>query len=339
MGAFGPDVEANERTSARCTRCARRAVYIGIAEAVILIALKVTLGLASGSRALVAASLYSLQDLVSAIIAGIGLKVSNKPPDRDHPYGHEKVEYLAVLLMSVMLLLGIVALAITSLASFFGNAAQSEPPTLLAVWVAGACAVACRLNAGHAECAGARLNSPALRSYGAHMEADYLSSAAVVVSVIGAKLGFPVLDHIVALLEAFHVIYLSGRMLGSAVNGLMDNGADPQLIDKLQRVVVGVESVARVRRATARWAGQRLLAQVEVEVPGDMRVLEADRVRGSVQHAVRTRVCRRSETFVRISPTSAARPDDQDETAHSGKGQASPGDHRPGSVKSEVASE
>jgi cation diffusion facilitator family transporter len=311
-------VEASERTHARCNRCARRVIYIGLAEAIILIVLKVTLGLASGSRALVAASLYSIQDLVSAIIAALGLRISNKPPDRDHPYGHEKVEYLAVILMSVMLLLGIVGLAITSLASFFGDPSQSEPPTLLAVWVAAACAVACRLNSGHAECAGTKLNSPALRSYGAHMDADYLSSIAVLVSVVGAKLGFPILDHIVAILEAFHVVYTSGRMLGSGLNGLMDNAVEPQLIDKLERVVVAVASVTRVRRATARWAGQRLLAQVEVEVPGSLCVADADQVRMGVQSAVRTNVCRRSETFVRISPPLAGPSDNRVEAAPDG---------------------
>ena len=315
MSLLDSNVDSSERMHARCIRCAQKAVYSGMAEALILIVLKVTLGLASGSRALVVASLYSLQDLISAVVAAVGLKISSKPPDQNHPYGHEKVEYLAVVLMSVMLLLGIVALAVTALASFFGNAAESEPPTMLAIWFAAACAVLGWLNARFAECAGTRLNSPAMRSYGAHMHADYLSSLAVIASVIGARLGFPILDHIVAILEAFHVVYISGQMLGSAINGLMDSAAAPPLIDKLERVIAEVEAVAHVRQATARWAGQRLLAQVEVDVPGDLSVSAAERVRAAVQRAVQTRVCGRSETFVRISPAAAERSAARAETA------------------------
>ncbi len=135
--------------------------------------------------------------------------------------------------------------------------------------------------------------------------ADCLSSIAVIISVIGAKLGYPILDHIVAMLEAFHVIYISGQMLGSAINGLMDTAAAPDLIDKLAEVIRKVESVSALRAATARWAGQRLLAQVDVELPGQLSVPDADRVRAAIQCAVRTRVCCRSDTFVRIVPASA----------------------------------
>jgi divalent metal cation (Fe/Co/Zn/Cd) transporter len=150
------------------------------------------------------------------------------------------------------------------------------------------------------------------------MHADYLSSIAVIVSVIGAKLGFRMLDHIVAILEAFHVIYVSGQMLGSAINGLMDSAADPQLIDRLERVIGEVKSVTRVPRVIARWAGQRLLAQVDVGVAGDMSASEADRVRADIQQAVRMRVCGRSETFVRISPAAPCQPDKRSATARAG---------------------
>jgi len=289
----------------RCTRCARIVIWVGITEALIFVVLKVALGLASGSRALVAASLYSMQDLVSSVVAAIGLKISAKPPDQDHPYGHGKVEYLVVVLMSLMILLGIVALAITALASFFGEVSATEPPAMLALWIAAVCAMSCWFLSRFQKCAGVRLNSPSLKSCAAHMHGDCLASILVVVSVIGAKLGYPALDHIVAILEAVHVVYVSGRMLGSAVNGLMDSGADPRLIETLRRVVGKTGSVARVRQATARWSGQTLLAQVDVEVPGHTRVPEADRLRAGIQQAVKAQVCRHGETLVRVLPVSA----------------------------------
>jgi len=304
LDPFGSNMDSPERRHARCLLCARRSAYFGIAEAIVFTVLKVFLGFVSGSRALMAASLYSVQDLVSAISAIAGMKISDRPPDSDHPYGHEKVEYLVVILMSLMLLLGIAALAVTSLASFFGDASASESPTMLAVWFSATCAVLCWIISGFANCAGIKLNSPALRSYGSHRHADLISSVAVVVGVVGGKMGYPIVDDIVAIIEVVHVVYTSGQMLGSAINGLMDSAADPRLIDKLVRVIGEVESVARVRRATARWAGQSLLTQVEVEVLGEMSVVDADRVRAGIQRAVRNRVCLRSDAFVRISPVS-----------------------------------
>ena len=154
------------------------------------------------------------------------------------------------------------------------------------------------------ECAGTQLNSPALKSCAAHMHSDCIASAAVVVSVIGARLGYPALDHIVAILEALHVVFVSGQMLGSAVSGLMDAAADPDLIERLKRVIGEVEAVALVRRAAVTWSGQTLFAQVDVEVVGHMIVPEADKLREGIQQAIRTRVYGHSETSVRVSPVS-----------------------------------
>jgi cation diffusion facilitator family transporter len=273
-----------------------------MAEALVFIVLKIGLGLSCGSRALVAASLYSMQDFLSSLVAAIGTRISARPADDDHPYGHGKVEYLVVVLMSLMILLGIVALAITSLAGFFGDVTTAEPPMMLALCVALVCGVACWLLSKRQECASRRLNSPALRSCSAHMHSDCIASVAVVVSVIGAKLGYPALDHIVAIVEAVHVVFVSGRMLGSAISGLMDVAADPNLIEKLKRIVGEVESVTRVRHAAVRWSGQTLVAQIEVEVPGRMPVPEADKLREGIGRAVRTRVCAHAEMLVRVSP-------------------------------------
>ena len=303
---MGPSEEAR----ARCRRCARITIYVAIAEAKIFMVLKITLGLACGSRALVAASLYSVQDLTSSLVAAIGMRISTRPADRDHPYGHGKVEYLVVVLMSLMILLGIIALAITSLASFFGDVTTAEPPRMLALWVALVCGTACWLISKRQECAGGRLNSPALKSCAAHMHSDCLASIAVVVSVVGARLGYPALDHMVAIVEAVHVVFVSGRMLGSAVSGLMDTAADPHLVERLISVVGKVETTLgrlhhkpRVRATAVTWSGQTLLAQIDVEVPGRMRVLEADKLREGIQQAVKTQVCGHSETLVRVSPT------------------------------------
>ncbi|TET34457.1 MAG: cation transporter [Planctomycetota bacterium] len=301
MDTVSSKAGSSEKQQKRCSRCGKIVIYIGIVEAMIFVVLKVTFGLASGSRALVAASLYSMQDLISSLVAAIGLKISGRPPDHNHPYGHGKVEYLVVVLMSVMILLGVIALAVTSLAGLFGGVSAAEAPTMMALWLALVCGMACWLLAHFQGCAGKRLNSPALKSCATHMHSDYIASIAVVVSVIGARLGYPALDHIVAIVEAVHVVFVSGRMLGSAVNGLMDAAAEPNLIEKLKRLIGEIKSV-RVRKATAGWAGQTLMARLDVEVPGNMGVKDADELRTRIQQTVKTRLCEHSETLVRILP-------------------------------------
>jgi divalent metal cation (Fe/Co/Zn/Cd) transporter len=87
----------------------------------------------------------------------------------------------------------------------------------------------------------------------------------------------------------------------------MDSAADPLLIEKLKRTVGEIESVIQVRQTAARWCGQTLFAQMDVEVPEDMYVPEADKVRAGIQQAVRAQVCDHSQTLVRILPGAVSR--------------------------------
>lgn len=271
----------------KCARCAKIFIYLCITEAVIFLVLKVTLGLSTGSRALMVASLYSLQDLVASLGAALGMTVSARPPDKTHPYGHGKVEYLVVTLTSIVLLLGILALMITALSDVFQPMATGGAPSAAAVWIALSCGIVCWTLSQMAHCTAGKLSSPALLSCSQHLHGDVVASVAVVVSVIGSHLGFAALDHIVAVAEAFHIVFMSGRMLGAAINGLMDASADPELIKRLCNAIQKVKTVLRIREISARWAGQSLLTQVSVEVEGQMKAAEADELRTQIEQVIR----------------------------------------------------
>ena len=295
-------MNASETKNIQCTRCLKLVIYIGIIEAVVFMVLKVALGLSTGSRALAAASLYSLQALIASIVVAVGLNISAKPPDRKYPYGHGKVEFVIVALISLVILLGIIALSITALSGIFGSPRTSEPPNLLALWFALICGVCCWILSRYTKCVAVHLKSPALHSCSEHVHSDFLASMAVVVSVIGAELGFAALDHIIAIIEAIHVVFVSGRMLGTAASGLMDSSVEPYLIEKLKRAVGAVEAVVRVRSVTGRWSGQTMLAEVSVEVPGRMKVAAAEKVRARIEEVVRVQGSGNSRTQVRILP-------------------------------------
>ena len=275
---------ANDRD--KCARCAKILVYQSMAEAVVFIVLKVGLGLACGSRALLAASLYSLQDLIGSMVAAVGMKISVGPPDRGHPYGHGKVEYLVVALTGFLLILGIFALVLAALAGSL--VAPGKPPDLLALWVAFLSGAFCWLSTKSLACAARKLNSPALRSCSQHFSGDMMSSVAVMASVVGARLGYPALDDIIATGEAVHIVFLAGCMVGAAINGLMDTSVPPDLLQRLNRAVEEVGPVMRVRDLRARWAGQMLVANVSVEVDGQVRVAEADDLCARIEEAIRT---------------------------------------------------
>jgi len=299
------DLDPAENVQLRCGVCSKRFIYLGMGQSLVFLVLKVWLGISSGSRALVAAGLYSLQDLASTGIAAIGLRISIPPPDRHHPYGHGKIEYLVVGFTSMMILLALAAISITSLATIFEEGAPGEEPSYVALWVALLSGVSCWLIAHYQECAAEKLNSPALNSCAVQFHGDVICSVAVVASVLCAKAGYQALDHIVAILEAVDVVAASGKVLASAIGGLMDSAADDALLEKLRKAAGEVEGVLAVQRVTARWSGQTLFSQIEVELSPRMTVAEADLLRARIRRFVRLHVCARGETLVRVKPSPA----------------------------------
>jgi len=291
-----------EKGQQRCIACIKPIIYAGTLQALVCIVLKITLGLSSGSRALVAASLYSIQDLISSLVAAIGLNISSRPPDRNHPYGYGKAESIVVGFVSLMLLLGVAAVVITSFETLWGEALAAEAPQMMACWIAGICATSSWLLSHWQKCAGNRLNSPALKSCATHMKNDTLSGIGVIISVLGAKLGFPALDHIVAIIEGVHVIYDSGRILLSAISDLMDAPSEPAVIEKLREAVGSAAAGLPVGTIAARWSGQMLLVDVTVKMPATAKVAQVEELHGRIRQAVSAQVCNRNQTFVRIVP-------------------------------------
>jgi cation diffusion facilitator family transporter len=250
-----------------------------------LAAVKILVGILSGSRALVAAAMYSINDVLSGIIFIVTLKVGTAPPDRKHPYGHGKAEFVAIALMSIILAVGVFLLLYFSLIDIVRGV--TAPPHFIALGVAIIALIANGLLAKKGFCAARFYKSPALHTIAEHNQADAYSSAAVLVGVGGAALGFHVLDQIVAVFEALHILWLGGCLLGKSLKGLMDHSLPPGQTKALERTVAAVEGVVEVVALRTRSAGTEFQADIIVGVPDKYSVDEAQQVCARVAERVR----------------------------------------------------
>ena len=267
-----------------CRSCGMQFAKLSLVVNLGLAALKVVVGLWSGSHALLAGALYSINDVLSAVAVVVSLKLASRPATATHPYGHGKAEFIAVGMVSMALAAGV--LIIVSYSAFDIGTGGVEAPHFAAMVVALICLVASSMLARRGFCVAEKLDSPALRTSAEHNRADAISSFAVLIGVGGATLGLHALDRFVALFEALHVVALSGALLAKALKGLMDTAlpsADLELVDRACRRVPGVTGLAFAR---SRRAGSEVWLTLGVVVAPELSVHQAHLLGARVQNAV-----------------------------------------------------
>jgi cation diffusion facilitator family transporter len=287
----------------RCQSCGTQFTWLNLIVNLALAILKGVIGVAAASRALMAGALYSINDVLSAIIAMISLRVARRPADQDHAYGHGKAEFIAVGIVSTILAVAVIFILFYSVADIIQGI--DAPPHLIAILVAAVTMATNEFLARRGFCAAERLGSPVLRTTAEHNRADAISSLATIIGVGGAKLGIHLLDPLVAIFETIHIIWLSGSLLGNALRGLMDTALPPAMVSRVSsacNLVPGVEGVLRLR---TRQAGPLPCVDVEVAVADHLTVLEAQAISHEVQRAVRSAMGRSTETQVKLRSTRA----------------------------------
>ncbi|MBF0144757.1 MAG: magnetosome biogenesis CDF transporter MamM [Magnetococcales bacterium] len=269
----------------KCVVCYEAVGWIGFATNLILSMLKLFIGVFSGSHALVADGLYSAKDVVTSVIIIVGLKVSRKPLDQEHPFGHGKVEFLLALVI------GLVLLVVTGLLFYFsaGNFLEGKhnAPHLIALWTA-------LLSVGinwflhrYTRCVSTEINSPVVELLSKHHLADGYSSMAVAMGIVGSHyLGIPWLDTVVAMFESIHLIYLSGEIFWNAFRGLMDTAAPRNVVERIRMEALRVQGVREVGEVRTRQVGQELWITLIIGVDPELTLMRAKSLAMKVEEAL-----------------------------------------------------
>lgn len=269
----------------KCVVCYESVGWIGFTSNLALAFLKMFVGLVSGSQALMADSLYSAKDVITSVLIIIGLKVSKKPIDKEHPYGHGKIEFI---------LSGVVSVIFIGATGFiFLYAAESllegehRAPHLIALWTAIFSVVANALLYAYTKCVSMEINSPMVNSLSKHHSADAMSSMAVAIGIIGAHyLGMPWLDSLVALFESVHLLYIGGDILWDSYQGLMDSSAPKEVIERIEKGTSQVKGVKSIELLRTRRVGQDLWIDMTVGVDPDQPLSEAKKISDLVEDTI-----------------------------------------------------
>lgn len=280
-----PGRAARRRTRRRDVEPGLRFAGLALAVNSLMAAIKIGVGLFSGSHAVLASALYSINDILSALAISVSLRVGNRRATKDYPYGFGKAEFIAVGIVSLTIAIGVFCMFFFSVVDIVLGV--DGPPHMVALTLAAASlGVSWTLSRkGHR--LAADLESPALMTSADHHQADAEGSFAAIIGVGGALLGFHVLDRVVAIFETLHIVALSGTLLAKAVKGLMDTALPEEDVELLEQVCVEVPGVERLVRIWSRRVGSDTWVDLAVAVPAGLTVERAHEVRKQVSDAVR----------------------------------------------------
>jgi cation diffusion facilitator family transporter len=291
-----------------------RAATISVASNALLIALKIAAGAITGSIAILTEAAHSAIDLVASVIALVSVRKADEPPDREHPYGHEKAENLAAAIEGMLILVGAAIIIYEATHRLVVGAEVEHLGVGLAV--IGFSAVA---NLGVSTYLGRRaraLRSAALEGDAAHLRTDALTSIGVFVGLgLVVITGSDVFDPIAALAVAVAIVVAGIRILTRSSRVLMDEAPPPEELDRIEAAIARArpEEMVGYHKLRARRAGARRYIDLHVQFRDGTTLEDAHGLAHRLRDAIEAEVPD-SDVLIHVEPEGALHDPDTRET-------------------------
>lgn len=281
---------------------------VGMVGNVLLTVFKIGVGISAGSASLVADGVHSLSDLAGDIGVLLALKASTRPPDQDHPYGHQHYETLGALGVSLLLVITGVLLGREAFARIIsGEAVRPEAPALV---MAAISVVVKEAMARYTDASGRINHSPALRANAAHHRSDALSSVAAVVGIGGAMAGIEILDSVAAMLISLLILKMGWELLRENAMIVLETMPDNEFVADVRRTAATVEGVRSVTRLRIRPRGSVYSVDISIAVDPEISVAEGHDIADKLESALENSATELFEVVAHVEPCRIPPPPD-----------------------------
>lgn len=273
----------------------------------VLIAVKFFAGIVGRSSAMVADAVHSLTDFVTDIIVLVFVKISGRPQDEDHGYGHGKFETLAALVIGLILGFAGIVLMINGvrlvLASLRGEVLPE--PTWLALAVALVSIVSKELLFRYTAREGRTLNSDAVMANAWHHRSDAISSLGTLVGIAGAMfLGaqWRILDPLAAVVVSVFIIKAGYDIIRPSIDELLEGSLPPEQLEAIGRLIMSVDGVRAMHRLRTRKVGNAVAIDVHIKMDGAMSLTDAHAIATQVEERLRGRFGSNVMVYIHMEP-------------------------------------
>ena len=285
-------------------KVAMKVSFVSIVTNVILSVFKLFAGIFAHSGAMVSDAIHSASDVFSTFVVIIGIKISSKESDKEHPYGHERMECVAAIVLATIL--AITGLGIGSSAAeklIAGHYETLVVPGMLALIAAILSIVVKEAMFWYTRINAKRIDSGALMADAWHHRSDALSSVGALIGIGGAQLGFPVMDSIASLVICIFILKAAYDIFKDAIGKMVDKACDEETEEQLKSCALAQDGVLGIDLLHTRTFGNKIYVDIEISADGNMSLFEAHNIAEQVHDSIEQSFPKVKHIMVHVNPS------------------------------------
>jgi cation diffusion facilitator family transporter len=280
-----------------------RVSMVSIVGNVVLSLLKLVAGIVANSNAMISDAIHSASDVFSTVVVVIGVKLASKDADKEHPYGHERLECVAAILLSMVLLitgLGIGKSALQNILS--GSYDELAVPGILALLAAVLSIVTKELMFWYTKINAKRIDSSALMADAWHHRSDAFSSVGALIGIVGARMGFPVMDSVASLVIFVFIAKAAYDIFMDAVDKMVDHSCDEETEQQIYDCIMKNEEVLGIDLLHTRIFGNKIYVDIEIALDGSYTLNKAHEIAEMVHDDIEQNFPKVKHIMVHVNP-------------------------------------
>ena len=277
---------------------------VGIFGNIVLTIFKLFAGIIGHSGAMISDAVHSLSDVFATIVAYIGVKMSKKEPDKEHPYGHDRLESIASILLALILLGTGIGIGVSGVEKVLDmKKVPIEVPGTIALIAALVSIITKEGMFWYTRHYAKKLNSPAFMADAWHHRTDAISSVGSLIGITFARMGYPIFDPIASILISLLILKVGYDIFKDGFNKMVDKSCSEEVEEKIRTIVLEEDGVKGIDVLRTREFGAKMFVDIEILADGDLTLRASHEIAQRVHDKVEREFPDCKHCMVHVNPT------------------------------------
>ncbi|MGE4524475.1 MAG: cation diffusion facilitator family transporter [Sphaerochaeta sp.] len=283
---------------------ALRVSRINIFNNIVLAVSKIGIGVVAHSAALLNDGVNNAGDVISSVIASVGIAAAGKDSDAEHQYGHERLESVAAILLSGIIMVVGMGLLVDGVSSIIKGSYLNRPiPGVLAVIAAIISIVVKEIMFLYTRWAAKKTRSSALLASSWDSQSDVLATTGGLIGIVFARMGYPIADSIAAIIIALFIFRVGVQVFRDGTDQMVDHACEEETVQQIRSVILDQEGVRGLDLLHTRTFGSRCYVDVEISADGLQSLVDAHSIAERVHHAIEKNFPQVKHCMVHVNPS------------------------------------
>ena len=267
----------------------------------LLTIIKLLAGIFGSSKAMISDAIHSASDVFSTLIVIIGVHLASKKSDKEHPYGHERFECVATIILAVLLAIVGTKIGISGINSIL-NKNEIKTPSLFALIAAIVSIVIKEIMYRYTKKAADKINSNALLADAWHHRSDALSSIGAFIGILGSILGLSFFDPLASIIIALFIFKVAYDILKDALDKLLDHACSEEDVKKIKSLILSNEDVLCIDDLKTRLFGSKIYVDVEIGLDSNLSLIAAHEIAEKIHDLIEKEIPSCKHCMVHVNP-------------------------------------